>query len=274
MGLPIKLFLNIYTENIFNFDDSNPIMEYKPSFRFLVFVVFTLTKTLVLGQDTIFFDSTSKKISSHKDAYYYKVTKYNPSDTDKGTVKEFNRSGKIIMWFNYISYSKHLYSGKEFEWYDNGQKKSDIDIVNGIWHGWIKTWWENGQLRREDSLAIGKFIKGKCYATDGTDTAHYDFDIQPGFSGGEEARLLFLQNNIVYPVISKENGSSGIVYVTFVIEPDGSITNIGILKGVDEFIDQECIRVVKMMPKWIPGIREGKKVRVKIKMPISFKVVE
>jgi periplasmic protein TonB len=97
---------------------------------------------------------------------------------------------------------------------------------------------------------------------------------QPTFGGGEEARQKFLSDNIKYPDLARENGIQGTVYVTFVVEPDGSISNVQTLKGIGAGCDEEAIRVVKMMPKWTPGKQRGKNVRVKINMPIKFVVVE
>ena len=97
---------------------------------------------------------------------------------------------------------------------------------------------------------------------------------QPTFSMGEEARQKFLSENIKYPDLARENGIQGTVYVTFVVEPDGSLSNVQVLKGIGAGCDEEAIRVVKMMPKWTPGKQRGKNVRVKINMPIKFVVVE
>lgn len=97
---------------------------------------------------------------------------------------------------------------------------------------------------------------------------------QPTFGGGEEARQKFLSDNIKYPDLARENGIQGTVYVTFVVEPDGSISNVQVLKGIGAGCDEEAMRVVKMMPKWTPGKQRGKNVRVKINMPIKFVVVQ
>ncbi len=69
-----------------------------------------------------------------------------------------------------------------------------------------------------------------------------------------------------------EMGEQGIVYVKFVIDKDGSVVNEEVRKGVSESLDNEALRVVKMMPKWIPGEQDGKKVRVSFTLPISFKL--
>jgi periplasmic protein TonB len=97
---------------------------------------------------------------------------------------------------------------------------------------------------------------------------------QPSYPGGEDGRIKFLSDNIKYPDLARENGIQGTVYVTFVVEPDGSISNISVLRGIGAGCDEEAIRVVKQMPKWNAGKQRGKNVRVKINMPIKFVVVE
>ncbi len=93
---------------------------------------------------------------------------------------------------------------------------------------------------------------------------------QPGYPGGEEARIKFLQDNIKYPEEAKELGIQGKVFVTFVVEVDGSITDVRVLRGIGGGCDEEAIRVVKAMPKWVPGKQRGVPVRVQFNLPIKF----
>lgn len=92
----------------------------------------------------------------------------------------------------------------------------------------------------------------------------------PMFPGGDEARMNFLRENIKYPQMARESGIQGTVYVTFVVEPSGNITNIKILRGIGGGCDEEALRVVRQMPKWKPGKQRGKSVRVQFNMPIRF----
>ncbi len=92
----------------------------------------------------------------------------------------------------------------------------------------------------------------------------------PSFPGGEAARKRFLGENLKYPQMAKESGIQGKVYVTFVVEPNGSVTNIKVLRGIGGGCDEEAVRVTKLMPKWIAGKQRGKPVRVQFNMPIKF----
>ncbi len=93
---------------------------------------------------------------------------------------------------------------------------------------------------------------------------------QPAFPGGEEARLRYLHDNLRYPQMAREAGIQGTVFVTFVVERDGSVTDVRILRGIGGGCDEEAIRVVRNMPRWQPGRQRGQPVRVQFNMPIRF----
>ncbi len=92
----------------------------------------------------------------------------------------------------------------------------------------------------------------------------------PEFPGGMEALYKYLRDNIKYPQLARDNNITGRVYVTFVVEKDGSIANPRVLKDIGGGCGQEAIRVVKSMPKWTPGKQRGKAVRVQFNLPVSF----
>lgn len=92
----------------------------------------------------------------------------------------------------------------------------------------------------------------------------------PEFPGGDEARVRFLRDNMKYPQIARETGMTGTVYLTFIIGRDGRISNIKILRGIGGGCDEEAIRVLKLMPPWIPGKQGGKTVPVQFNLPIKF----
>jgi protein TonB len=92
----------------------------------------------------------------------------------------------------------------------------------------------------------------------------------PEFPGGEANLYKFLAENIKYPQMAKESGIQGRVFVTFVVERDGSVTDVRVLRGIGGGCDEEAIRVVKAMPKWTPGKQRGKSVRVQYNLPVKF----
>lgn len=94
----------------------------------------------------------------------------------------------------------------------------------------------------------------------------------PMFPGGDAALMSYLANNIHYPTVAAENCVQGRVVVGFVVERDGSITDVSVLRGVDPSLDREAMRVVKSMPRWTPGKQNGSAVRVKYQVPVAFRL--
>jgi TonB family protein len=92
----------------------------------------------------------------------------------------------------------------------------------------------------------------------------------PQFPGGQDALTKYMISSIKYPDEARKAGIQGTVYVTYVVEPDGSITNVKVLRGIDKSCDVEAARVIREMPKWKPGKQRGKAVRVQFNMPIKF----
>lgn len=94
----------------------------------------------------------------------------------------------------------------------------------------------------------------------------------PTFPGGDKKMMEYVAKNVKYPQLAKEMGTQGRVFVSFVVEKDGSISNVELLRGIGNGCDEEAIRVVKSMPKWNPGLQCGRAVRVSCNLPISFKL--
>lgn len=101
------------------------------------------------------------------------------------------------------------------------------------------------------------------------------FDVveqMPSFPGGNSALMAYLNSNVKYPVVAQENGVQGRVVVSFVVERDGSISDVNVVRSVDPSLDREAARVVRSMPKWNPGKQNGSSVRVKYNVPVSFRL--
>lgn len=96
----------------------------------------------------------------------------------------------------------------------------------------------------------------------------------PTFNGKEAAIGFreYVGKNLKYPDVAQENGIQGTVFISFVVEPTGSVTNVKVLRGVDPALDKEAIRIVQSSPKWSPGKQRGKSVRVSFTFPIKFQL--
>ena len=127
--------------------------------------------------------------------------------------------------------------------------------------------------------ANGEVLKAKEVIAEPEPPKHEEenkvFDIveqQPLFPGGPAALMKYLSDHTKYPVVAQENGVQGRVTVQFVVEKDGSISDVHVLRGVDPSLDKEAVRVVKSMPRWTPGKQNGINVRVNYRVPVLFRL--
>ena len=93
---------------------------------------------------------------------------------------------------------------------------------------------------------------------------------RPRFPGGDTAMFKFLRENIKYPAKARRKGIMGKVFIAFIVENTGKVTDIKLLRGVSKEIDEEALRVIKLMPDWIPGKQNGRAVNVQQTLPINF----
>jgi protein TonB len=99
-------------------------------------------------------------------------------------------------------------------------------------------------------------------------------DVPPEFPGGEDSLHKFISRELQYPEEAIKKQIQGLVFVKFVVEKDGSITNIQVVRGIYPLLDEEAVRVIKNMPPWIPAEKNGKKVRSQFTLPIVFKLYD
>ncbi len=106
-----------------------------------------------------------------------------------------------------------------------------------------------------------------------TDTATYVLvEQQPSFPGGEKALFKFISENIQYPVEAQINQSTGVVVCQFTVNEDGLIDNIICVRKADPVLVKEAIRLIKSMPKWLPGLQNNQPVKTKFTLPITFRM--
>jgi len=118
---------------------------------------------------------------------------------------------------------------------------------------------------------------GKQALGGGFGTGVFGFDVvsqQPFFPGGEEEMNNFIKANIRYPNLAIDYKIQGTVFISVIVESDGSLSNFKIIRGIGAGCDEEVERVVKLMPKWIPGKQNNRYVRVMVVIPVKFRVIQ
>jgi len=241
----------------------------KNIFTFLLFISVAYS---LFGQDTLYFDNEWNKTKSLKVASYYKIVKKNKDEQNQITERTYFKSGQIkseIFYFLDINDKKNRI-GKSSFWYEMGEIKTEIYYENGEKNGEFLSYWKNGKLKRKDYFKKGKFKNGECWNKFGEKIIHYDYEIFPKYPGGKTKMYEFIKKNLKYPPLSKKYNLGGKVVVDFKIDTDGYVCDIYIHETVNSELDKEAIRIIKSMPKWIPGYHDGIAVSVKYRIPINF----
>ena len=152
--------------------------------------------------------------------------------------------------------------------YDEPQKQQPVK--KGKKAGTIKVNGQDIKVVEQDDIVT---MEGEVEAPAQESPADDAFDVveqMPEYPGGPKALMEFLNNNVQYPAEAEKAGIQGRVIATFVVEKDGSISNAKVVKSVDPLLDAEALRVIDAMPNWKPGMQNGKIVRVKYTIPLSF----
>ena len=126
----------------------------------------------------------------------------------------------------------------------------------------------------DDEIEIAPPVEQKVEVeVEEDETVFVVVETMPEFPGGQAELMKYLSNNVKYPVIAQENGIQGRVVCQFVVNRDGSIVDVEVVRSSNEAsLDREAVRVIKSMPKWNPGKQRGKAVRVKYTVPVNFKL--
>jgi TonB family protein len=231
-----------------------------------------LLLNVVLNGQKIYIDKFKAPVADSSVAMYYRIVEQ--TDTP-GLFKEntFYITGeKESEYFFRKTAGKNIQEGKIVTWYKNGQLKSEIDLSNEQYSRIVTTYWNNGIIKRQDYFNKDILEKGTCFDSLGHKIRHFDYEIMPQYPGGDERLLSDISNSLNYPFQSAKQGIQGKVIVKFVVDEKGSTSNTSILVGVNPELNDEAMRVVKNLRKFIPASRDGEPVAVFYMIPINFRL--
>ena len=219
----------------------------------------------------IYLDNSLSVIDS-SNATFYKLVEFLGNDSLKSKVQIHYLSGALYSITEYSNYPKFIKNGLATRFHNTGKIKSEIEYQNNNYHGKLKTYYDNGQLKRDENYLDGKLIDSRCYTLHGKDTTNYPYEVAASYPVGENALMRYISTNIKYPNKARKKGIEGVVYIKFIVNNLGEIEKCKIIKSVDPLLDNEAIRVVSEMGKWIPAEMDGEKNSMSFTLPIKFKL--
>jgi hypothetical protein len=222
-------------------------------------------------QDTVYFDK-NQKATDKRSAFYFEVDHEDYTNPERFVVESFYTDGGRKEINYYKDKSKEEITGVSEKWYPGGQIKSRITHNGGILNDTVITYWETGQLKREDIFQNEKFIKGTCYDISGKKIRHFDYEVMPEYPGGESELLKDIYTGIEMPEIVRTTLMKEKVIAKFHVGTEGFVGDIEIVKGDYPEVNNEVIRVLSSLKRWKPGMVDGEPVKVWYVLPVTFEV--
>lgn len=244
-----------------------------------ILLLFTLIITQFCAKaqitEVMYFDEFSTEVDSSQ-AKYKVVYKYTDSTKLKFTSYHSRKDSvyKIVQGIKELQDTNLVFTGTHTSFFKNGSAKTILNYQKDRLHGTIKTFHENGQLKREDIFENDSLIAGKCYSSEGKDTTYFPYYTMASFPGGMPELMKFISRNVHYPEIALENGIQGTVYIRFIVDKFGCIEKTKVIKSHHWSFNKAAEKVIRAMPPWIPGIIDGEVVEMAMTAPIKFKIAD
>lgn len=232
------------------------------------------------AQDTLYYDRDFNLLLVPDSARFMEVRKCDVRDTSRCVVMTWLMHGNLIAVMRYSNYAEHILNGRCSYWYENGSVFEEAIYKNDKKQGVESVFYPNGQLKRKVLWDNDSIVSGSFFQEDGTPKTEVflheafldEWEQPPAFPGGSDSLLYYLMQNIYYPEKSRENNEQGVVLASFVVDRNGAITKVQIEESVSPLIDEVALKVLRKMPRWEPGRINGIPVRVRLTVPLRFKL--
>jgi TonB family protein len=224
---------------------------------------------LLHEQDTLYFNSENKLTTKKKNAQYFKVV----SKIDSGYVVELLDKGQVLTQkTTYKDPDMKVAHGNSLSYFGKTVASQGI-YVNGKEEGIWKYWRSDGSLSGIVNYKNGKRISEEYFKPNGEkEIDPKKIEQLPSFPGGPQAMAAFYSRILRYPPAARERGVTGTVKIGFNISTNGELQDIRVISGPDEELNNEALRLIKTMPRWIPAIQFNRAVKFAYVLPVSFQL--
>ncbi len=248
--------------------------EYIGSMRFIAILPMVLGSGIGLCQDTTYFDHREDTVHSLALAHHYSI--WSALSAIDGTFrrKVFEVSGFLTEESNWIKVpsGELLLHGRHRFWFPVTEGWVECNYIRDQLDGDFRSWWKNGALKRHDVYSMGVHVSGEMHDSLGNPLPWVPFESTASFPGGEAQLFAYLGENLRYPRKAMRNRIEGRIELEFMVLEDGAIADIQVLKSVHPLLDEEALRVVSSMPRWIPAQADGMTMKQRYRLPIRFDI--
>ena len=219
--------------------------------------------------DTVYLNAKFSKTSKKKAEFYCCVTK----DTlNFFLVKQYKTSGVICETGRYADKKLQIPHGLKTTYYPNGKVKNEVMYDKGRISGVVKSFYENGNIKRIENYNSDVLNAGKYYTINGLDTTLMPYLQMPRYKNGMASMYQLIDNKKSIPIEAQQRRLDGVAYVGFVVNAKGRLENVVVVQSTHAMFNSEAVRLVSMTDgDWIPGIKDGEIVSMAVTIPLTFK---
>lgn len=234
--------------------------------RLAICCLFLLFSYSAFAQDTTYYDVGYEEVKSRLLAKFMEIKKRAADNENKCSIAVFSLdSNRILFNRRYSDYENGILHGRCSRWYMKGGLHEELTFDSGKKNGVEKSFYPDGQLKKELLWEQDSLVKGAFFNPDGSpkteifkeDLEEHEDQTEPSFPGGLREMYLYLNRTVVYPEKAKENAWSGQVVLTFVVGKDGKITDVNVVQTPHLVLSDAVWLAVKNMPRWQPGRVSG-----------------
>lgn len=235
-------------------------------------LLFLFLSFQAFSQHRIYYNNRFVQVDSTDDYLFYEeILDISP---DSSYVKHFNNKGILEREGAFAGFGTKIVKplGTHRRYYTaDAVLQATITYVDGK-ESEIRSYYPSGKLKRAQTSDDKGNPTGTCCGEDGSPRTFTAFEQQPQFPGGERALMGYLAENIVYPSKARKKNIQGTVIATFIVNKNGKISNVNILKGLEYGCSEEVMRILSAMPDWEPGMADDIPVKVRYTLPVKFKL--
>lgn len=228
------------------------------------------------AQDTTYYNNQHEKVQQASQADYYVLLSMVPSKPGQVVKRSFFTDHRIrseeFYKFQDEDRKAVIQQGTAKQWFPNGNVRSEEEYVDGKLTGEFVTYWENSHKKRVDQYDNGVWKEGSCFDQTGTKVTYYAYAETPSFPGGKQKMFEYLAKNMRYPSGSSRRGAGGKVITSFLVNEDGTLSDLKIEDGAAKDLNEEALRVIRNMPPWTPARQDGEIIAERFNLPLSFVV--